>query len=49
MAQAFSRRSFTAEARVEFQASPCAICGGQRGIATGDFSEYFRVPKVGVA
>jgi hypothetical protein len=34
LAQAFSRQSFTAEARVESQASPCAIYGGQRGIAT---------------
>jgi hypothetical protein len=35
MAQAVSRRSPTAEARVRSLVSPCGICCGQSGIRTG--------------
>jgi hypothetical protein len=35
MAQAVSRRSSTAEARVRFRVSPCGDCGGQNGTGTG--------------
>jgi hypothetical protein len=34
MAQAFSRRPLTAEARVRSQVSPCGICGEQSGTGT---------------
>jgi hypothetical protein len=37
MAQAVSRRSVTAEARVRSRVSPCEICGGQSGTGTGFF------------
>jgi hypothetical protein len=40
MAQAVSRRSPTAEARV----GPFGICGGQSGTGTGFFPEYFGFP-----
>jgi hypothetical protein len=35
MAQAVSRRTPTAEARVRSRVSPCGICGGQSGTGTG--------------
>jgi hypothetical protein len=35
MAQAVSRRSLTAEARVHARINPCSICGGQSGTGTG--------------
>jgi hypothetical protein len=35
LAQAVSRRSVTAEARVRSQADPCGICGGQNSTQTG--------------
>ena len=35
MAQAVSRRPFTAEARIRSRVSPCEICGGQSGNGTG--------------
>jgi hypothetical protein len=35
MAQAVSRRSFTAEARFHVQLSSCGICGGHSGTVTG--------------
>jgi hypothetical protein len=35
MAQAFIRRPFIAEARVQSQASPCEIHGGQNGTGIG--------------
>jgi hypothetical protein len=35
MAQAVSRRSLTAEARIQSRVSPCGICGGQSGTETG--------------
>jgi hypothetical protein len=35
MAQAVSRRSLTAEARVRTRVNPCGICGGQNGTGTG--------------
>jgi hypothetical protein len=45
MAQAVSRRSPTAEARVRSRVSQCGICGGQRGAETGFFfPEYFSFP-----
>jgi hypothetical protein len=34
MAQAVSRRSLTAEARVRSRVGPCGICGYQRGTGT---------------
>jgi hypothetical protein len=40
-AQAVSRRSSTAEARVRSQFSPCAICGGQSG--TGQVFFFSRI------
>jgi hypothetical protein len=44
MAQAVSRRSLTAEARVRFRVSPCGICGGQSGTVTAFYLEYFGFP-----
>jgi hypothetical protein len=44
MAQAVSRRSVTAEARVRSRVSPCAICGGQRGTGTGFFPSTSVLP-----
>jgi hypothetical protein len=35
MAQAVSRRPFTAEARICARVGPCVICGGQSGTGTG--------------
>jgi hypothetical protein len=35
---------FIAEAQVRSQVNPCEICGGQSGIGTGFFSEYFGFP-----
>jgi hypothetical protein len=35
MAQAVSRRSLTAEARIPSRVSPCGIYGGQSGTRTG--------------
>jgi hypothetical protein len=35
VAQAVSRRSPTAEARVQSRVTPCGICGGQSGTGTG--------------
>jgi len=35
VAQAFSRRPFTVEARIRSQASLCVICGAQSGTGTG--------------
>jgi hypothetical protein len=35
MAQAVSRRSLTAEARIQFRFSQCGTCGGQSGTGTG--------------
>jgi hypothetical protein len=43
MAQAVSRRTLTAEARVAARVSPCAISGGQSGTDTG-LSEFFCSP-----
>jgi hypothetical protein len=44
MVQAVSRRSLTAEARVQSRVSPCGICGGQSGTGTGFSPEYFGFP-----
>jgi hypothetical protein len=41
MAQAVSRRPFTAEAQDRSRVGPCGICGGQSGIETGFSPEYF--------
>jgi hypothetical protein len=35
VAQAVSRRPFTAEFRVRSRVRPCGICGGQSGIGAG--------------
>jgi hypothetical protein len=43
-AQTVSRRSLTTKFRVLFQANPSVIYGGQSGITTGFFSEYFGFP-----
>jgi hypothetical protein len=37
IAQAVSRRLLSAEARFQFQASTCGICGGQNGTGAGLF------------
>jgi hypothetical protein len=42
MAQAVSRRPFTAKARVRSRVGPCGICGGQNGTGTG-FSPHISV------
>ena len=39
MAEAVSFRSVTSVAWVQFQVTPCEICGGQSGIGTGLSSE----------
>jgi hypothetical protein len=44
MVQVVSRRPLTAEAQVRSRISPCGICGGQSGTATGFFPEYFGFP-----
>jgi hypothetical protein len=44
MAQAVSRRSLTAEARVRSRVSPCGVCGGQSDTGTGFFSELSVFP-----
>ena len=45
VAQAISRRPLPAEAWVQFQASPCGICGGQSGIGTGFLSSVSGFPR----
>jgi hypothetical protein len=45
MAQAVSRRSLTAEARVRSRVSPFGICGGQSGTGAG-FSRVLRFSPV---
>jgi hypothetical protein len=47
MAQVFSRRPLTAEARVRDQVSPCGICDGQIVTGTG-FSPSSSVSPVSV-
>lgn len=47
MAQAVSRRSFTVEAWVRSQASPCEICGRHSGTGTG-FFRVFSFPPVSI-
>jgi hypothetical protein len=44
MAQAVSRRPLTADTRVRSRVSPCGICGGQRGTATGSFPSSWVFP-----
>jgi hypothetical protein len=44
MAQAVSRRSLTAEARVRSRVSQFGICGGQSGTGTGFSPPYFGFP-----
>jgi hypothetical protein len=46
MAQAVSRRSPTAKARVRSRLSPCGICGGQSSTGIGFFPRVFRFSPV---
>jgi hypothetical protein len=43
MAQGISHRAFLPEIMIQYQESPCQICGGQTGTGTGFFSEHFVV------
>jgi hypothetical protein len=42
--EAISRRLLTAGAGIQYQTSPCTICGGQRGTET-DFFKVLRLPS----
>jgi hypothetical protein len=44
MAQAFSRRTLTADARVRARFVVCGICGGQCGTETGFTPSYSVFP-----